>query len=119
VKTFGYARDPLCWISIVFYAANRWGLPAAWKTAFLRNHFNDLLFIPAALPLMLWLERRLGLRTTDAPPDWREVLFHLVAWSLAAEVVGPHLFHQATGDVWDVAAYAAGAVVATLYWRQA
>jgi hypothetical protein len=62
------------------------------------------------------VQRRLRLRTTDTPPDWREVLMHLVVWSVAAEVVGPHFFARATGDIWDVAAYAAGAVVATVFW---
>lgn len=66
---------------------------------------------------MLWLLRRLGQRTTDAPPDWREVLFHLVIWSFAAETVGPHLFRTATGDWQDAVAYTAGAAVATLVWR--
>lgn len=114
---FGYARDRLCWLACTFYAANRWVLPGAWKNAFLRNYFDDILFIPAALPLMLWLQRFLGLRPTDAFPDWKEVLFHLVIWSFAAEVVGPHLFRTATGDVWDVAAYTVGAIVAALAWR--
>lgn len=117
MKTFGYARDRLCWIACAFYATNRWLIPAHLKTAFLRNHFNDLLFIPAALPLMLWLERRLGLRDNDAPPDWIEVVLHLVVWSIAAEVVGPRLFKHAVGDIWDVAAYTAGAIVSLAIWQ--
>lgn len=44
---------------------------------------------------------------------------HLVVWSVAAEVVGPHLFAHATGDIWDVAAYTAGAVVAGVLWSAA
>ena len=114
---FGYGRDRLCWLACTLYAVNRWVLPATWKNPFLRNYFDDLLLIPAALPLMLWLQRRLGLRKTDAPPDWREVLLHLVIWSFAAEVIGPRLFQRATGDAWDVVAYAAGAIIATLVWR--
>jgi len=106
----------VCLISCAFYAANRWCLPATLKGPFLRNHFDDLLLIPAALPLILWLQCGLRLRTTDAPPDWREVLMHLVVWSVAAEVVGPHLFSHATGDILDVVAYTAGAVVATVIW---
>lgn len=116
MKKYGYARDPVCLISCAFYAANRWCLPATLKGPFLRNHFDDLLLIPAALPLILWLQCGLRLRTTDAPPDWREVLMHLVVWSVAAEVVGPHLFSHATGDILDVVAYTAGAVVATVIW---
>jgi hypothetical protein len=117
VNKFRYARDRLCGVACAFYAVNRWALPLSLKGAFLRNHFNDLLFIPAALPLMLWLQRKLGLRHTDAYPDWSEVLLHLVVWSVAAEVIGPRLFAHATGDGWDVAAYAAGALVSAMIWR--
>jgi hypothetical protein len=116
VTKYRYARDPVCFVACALYAANRWCLPATLKGPFLRNHFNDCLLIPAALPLILWLQRRFRLRLSDAPPDWREVLLHLVVWSIAAEVVGPRLFSCATGDIWDVVAYAAGAVVATVIW---
>ena len=118
MKKFRYARDWVCCVSCVLYATNRWGVPEEAKNEFLLDHFNDLLLIPAALPLMLWLERRLGLRETDAMPAWSEVLLHLVVWSVAAEVVGPRIFPHAVGDVWDVAAYTAGALVATLIWQR-
>ena len=116
MKKYSYARDPVCLTACVFYAVNRWCLPVALSGPFLRNHFNDLLLIPAALPPVLWMQCRLRLRVSDAPPARREVLMHLVVWSVAAEVIGPHLFARATGDVWDVAAYAAGAVVAAMFW---
>ena len=119
MKKYGYARDPVCLVACAFYAANRWGLPATLRGPFLRNHFNDLLLIPAALPPILWLQRRLCLRHSDTPPNWQEVLLHLVVWSVAAEVVGPHLFAHATGDICDVAAYSAGAAVATVLWSAA
>ena len=109
----------MCLVSCAFYAVNRWCLPMDLRGPFLRNHFDDLLLIPAAIPLILWLQRRLRLRTSDAPPDWREVLMHLVVWSVAAEVVGPHVFSHATGDIWDVVAYTAGAVIATALWSVA
>ena len=118
MKKYRYARDWVCCVACVLYATNRWGVPEEMKNAFLRDHFDDLLFIPAALPLMLWLERRLGLRDTDAPPAWSEVLLHLVVWSVAAEVVGPRLFAHAIADPWDVVAYAIGALVATLIWQR-
>lgn len=119
MNAFGYARDRTCWLACALYAMNRWAVPAALKNVFLRGYFNDCLLIPAALPLMLLLERRLGLRADDSAPRWTEVLFHLVIWSVAAEVVGPRLFTRAQGDVFDVAAYAAGALVAMLAWGRA
>lgn len=119
MKAFRYARDPLCMAACACYALNRWVVPAGMKGAFLRNHFDDTLLIPAALPLMLWLHQRLGLRPVDARPTWPEIGLHFVVWSIAAEGIAPHLFAHATGDPWDVAAYAAGALVAGLVWQWA
>lgn len=117
MKRFSYARDPLCIAACACYALNRWLVPVAWKGWFLHGYFSDTLFIPAALPLMLWLHRQLGLRFNDRPPQWSEILLHWAVWSVAAEVVAPHLFTRATGDPWDVVAYAGGAVVSGLFWQ--
>ncbi|MCX6956162.1 MAG: hypothetical protein NTV51_28845 [Verrucomicrobia bacterium] len=119
MKRFAYARDPLCLLACAGYALNRWALrPVGWAAGpFMRGHFNDLLLIPAALPLLLWLQRRLGLRAADGPPSWREIALHLVVWSVAAEAIAPQLWHHATGDWLDVAAYATGAVVAGCWWH--
>jgi len=117
MKPYRYAFDPLCLASCFLYAVNPWCLPLAWKGTFLRNHFNDLLLVPAALPLLLGLHRRLGLRKSDTPPAAGEVLLHWAVWSVAAEVVGPRLFARATGDAWAVVAYGAGALLSAAYWR--
>ena len=116
---FRYLLDPACVTAMACYAANRWWVPATVKGAFFRGHFADVLLIPAALPVMLWLQRRLGLRDHDAPPDGREVWLHVAIWSIAAEGVAPCLFGRATGDLWDVVAYASGAVAALVYWKVA
>ncbi|MBI2515326.1 MAG: hypothetical protein HYV95_00265 [Opitutae bacterium] len=100
------------------YAINRWLIPLSLKGVFLRGHFADALLIPAALPPWLWVQRKTGLRHTDAVPGWTEIAWHLIIWSIAAEAVAPFLFARATGDVWDVVSYAAGAVVAGLYWQR-
>ena len=117
MKHFGYARDPVCVVACACYGVNRWLLPAAFRGAFMRNYFSDVLLIPAALPLVLWLQRRLGLRPADAKPQWSEIGLHLVVWSVAAELIAPHFFSRAAGDPWDVAAYAVGAFVSGLIWR--
>ena len=114
---FRYARDPVCLAACGGYALNRWLLPLALKGTFLRNYFDDTLLIPAALPLVLWLHVRFGWRPADARPRWSEIVFHLAVWSVAAEVIAPHLFARATGDPWDVAAYAGGALVSGLIWQ--
>jgi len=119
VRVFRYQFDPLCLLACAGYTINRWLLPSAWKGPFLQGHFNDLLLIPAALPLVLRFQRATGLRTHDHPPAWSEILLHLIVWSLAAEVIAPWLFSRATADLADVAAYAAGAVGAGLLWQRA
>ncbi len=116
MNRFRYALDPLCLIACTAYALNRWLIPTAWKGWFLQNYFNDTLFIPAALPFILWVQRRGGLRLTDDRPQWSEIIFHLLVWSVAAEVVAPHFFAHAHGDPWDVVAYSGGALLAGWYW---
>ena len=118
MNRFRYAFDPLCLLACAAYGVNSWVVPHAWKGWFLKDYFNDILFIPAALPLILWLQRRFGLRTIDARPEWSEIVFHLVVWSIAAEVIAPKLFAHAVGDPWDVVAYAGGALVAGLIWHR-
>ena len=119
MKRFGYFRDPVCVLACSGYALNRWVLrPLGWAGGpFMRGHFNDLLLIPAALPLLLWVQRRTGLRTHDTPPTWGEIALHFVVWSIAAEAIAPLFISRATGDWLDVAAYAAGAVVAGCLWQ--
>lgn len=117
MNRFRYAGDRLCLVACGLYALNRWLWPLAWKTPFLRYHFNDLLFIPAALPPILWLHRQLNWRPAEAWPTWREIGEHLAVWSIAAEWIGPKLFAHAVSDPWDVLAYAVGALVAGLLWR--
>jgi len=119
VRRFRYLADPLCLVACAAYGANRWLVPFSWKGAFLLGHFNDLLLIPAALPPWLWVLRRLGLRNDDTTPTWSEIALTTLLWSIAAELVAPHLFAHAVGDRWDVAAYTGGAVAAGLLWQRA
>jgi hypothetical protein len=118
MKVFRYGGDILCIAACAAYAVNRWMLPDAWRTAFLREHFNDALLIPAALPLILWVQRRLGLRSDDRPPGWREIATAFALWSVAAEIVAPLLFARATADWRDAVAYAGGALIAGLWWQR-
>ncbi len=117
MKRFAYALDPLCLTACALYALNRFYLHAHTHSAFLHSYFNDLLLIPAALPLALWIQRKLQLRRDDAPPRWTEIALHLLAWSLAAEFIAPFLFARATGDPRDLLAYTAGALLAGCWWQ--
>lgn len=118
MRRFRYGADAVCIASCAAYAVNRWAIPGALKGFFLRGYISDVLFIPAALPLMLWVYKWLGLRVDDASPRWGEILLHLIVWSVAAEVVAPGIFSRAIGDPWDVVAYAVGAGVAGWIWHR-
>ena len=85
----------------------------------MHDHFNDLLLIPAALPWVLWAQRRLGWRDHDRGPTNAEIAQHLVIWAVICEGIGPLWVAHATADWRDVIAYVVGAVFAALWWRTA
>ncbi|MCC5022584.1 MAG: hypothetical protein J6386_07205 [Candidatus Synoicihabitans palmerolidicus] len=118
MKPFGYARDALCLSAIAFYALNRWGLKPQVHGGILHDHFNDVLLIPAALPLVLGVQRLLKWRDQDGPPTPGEITLHLVIWSFLCEVAGPRFVDHATADWWDVVAYLTGGLLAGLWWQR-
>jgi len=115
---FRYLRDPLFLIGCTAYALNRWLIKRHVHTGFFHSHFNDCWLIPCALPPVLWLHRRLGLRSHDLPPQVSEILSHLVFWSLLFEWIGPKFVRGTTGDPLDVLAYVFGALLAGLWWQR-
>lgn len=124
---FGYLRDRVCQISLAAYAFNHLVLVPrlagfilahlTWAWPFLHSHFDDLLLMPAALPVVLWLQRLMGLRNHDLPPSWLEMWAHLAVWSVMCKVVGPLCLHVGVADPWDVLFFAAGGLFAVLWWR--
>ena len=115
---FRYWRDPICLAACAAYIVNRWLLlPHFAMGPLMRGHFSDCLLIPAALPLVLWLQRRLALRTHDGVPTGKEILLHLAIWAFITEGAGPFLTHHGTADWRDVAAYSAGAAACYVFWR--
>lgn len=117
MKPFGYWRDPACWLGCLLYALNRWLLKPRVDSGFLHSHFNDLLLIPCALPLLLFIQRKLNWRQHDAPPTAGEIFGHVLVWSVLFEWLGPHLM-RTVGDIRDVLAYCAGAALAALWWHR-
>jgi len=116
---FRYALDPLCLLACFAYALNRVVIEPSTSSAFFHGTFNDLFLIPAALPPVLWLQRLLGWRAHDLPPTPAEIFGHWLIWSVVCEGLGPLLFPRAVADWRDVIAYAAGALVAGLWWNRA
>jgi hypothetical protein len=118
MSRFGYLRDPLFLAAATSYVLNRCWLKTVVRSPFLQGHLNDLLLIPAALPVILWVQRVVGLREHDLVPSWAEMVLHLAVWSVICEFIGPHWLHHGTADAWDVVAYAAGGSVACFWWNR-
>jgi hypothetical protein len=117
VRAFRYCGDPLFLAGCALYALNRWGLKPLIDSAFLHNWFADVLLIPCALPPLLWLQSRFGIRPRQKSPAWQEIGFHLAIWSVLFEVAGPLICGHAVGDWRDVLAYAGGGLIAGWWWN--
>ena len=112
--------DPICLAAWSAYFLNRFWLAPQFgaQLPFLREHFNDSLLIPAALPLLYWARFCVGLREENSPPNWREVLLWCAGWSLIFEWFGPRYLHYSVGDWGDVAAYFIGGIIAAAWWNR-
>jgi hypothetical protein len=118
LNPFGYWRDRLFQGCCGLYALNRWGLQPRVHNAFLHRYFDDLLLIPCALPLLLYLQRRLKLRNHDGPPTAGEIASNVLLWFILFEVLGPHINLLRTGDPWKALVDAAGGALAWLWWHR-
>jgi hypothetical protein len=118
---FRYFTDPLCVGSLIVYAANRW-IFKPWDLCgeFGSYYLNDLLCLPLLLPIILYAQRRLGLRRHDAAPRLWEVIQHWLVFSVVFELVLPSYpqWFRTTADPLDVAAYLAGGIGAWLWWSR-
>jgi hypothetical protein len=117
---FRYCADPACISAGVIYVIGRWMLrPYGIGGDLLSGYLNDLLCLPLFLPLILYVQRRLGLRQHDLPPRMWEIIQHWLIFSLVFEIIlplSPHLF-RTTRDPLDSLAYLAGGLMAWLWWR--
>ena len=118
LRRFAYLRDGLFLAGCVLYAANRWLIKPWSAGGFFAWWFSDLLLIPCAAPVLLWIERRTGLRRHDNPPTAGEIGFLLVLWSVLFEWIAPHFISRATSDWRDIVAYAVGGLIAWAWWNR-
>lgn len=117
---FRFWRDPLCLGSWALYILNRFVLAPRFGTdfPFLRDHFNDLLLVPAALAPFLWARQKLGLRRAMNAPTWREIVVLTLLASIVFEGLGPKFVGHSVGDWRDVFVYWLGALVAGAWWNR-
>src|SRR5579871_823743 len=117
---FRYLVDPLFLLCVATYFGNRLVLKRIWEEGFVHEHLNDLLCIPFWVPIMLFSQRKLGLRDGDEPPRPGEIVIPLIVWSWAFEILLPMtrwLGNHCVADHLDVVYYTLGALVAGLFWR--
>jgi hypothetical protein len=74
--------------------------------------------MPTALPVVLWIQRLVGLRKNDCPPSWPEIFLHLAVWSVMCKVIGPLFLNVGVADPWDVLFFALGGLGAGLWWNR-
>lgn len=101
---------------MLLFAVNQTVVKPNTDGLFFRNHFNDLLLIPCAMPILLRLHHLFGWRD-DRPPTAAEIGGHLLLWCVLFEGAGPRLMRHATGDWLDVAAYLAGGTLSWFVWN--
>jgi len=118
--SFQYLRDPLFLVCFILYWVNRFLEDYDLSTPFLRSYLNDLLCVPFWIPIMLWVNRRLGLRRHDAPPLSYEIVIPLLIWVVVFEVILPstHIWRGvAVADPNDVLCYSLGGLIAARIWE--
>jgi hypothetical protein len=116
---FLYLRDPLFLACLLIYFVNRWFFKAIWSGGFVHDHLNDLICIPFWVSIMLWGQRRLGLRESDGPPLASEIVLPLFVWSWVFEFILPHsglVGDRASSDYRDILYYSFGAALAASFW---
>jgi len=120
VPRFKYLADPVCIGSVVVYLVNRiWLKPSGISGTFGSCYLNDMLCLPLFLPMILWLQRRMGLRVHDGPPRVWEVLQHWAIFSILVEVLLPRFpqYFRTVADPMDVVAYLVGGMMGWMWWR--
>lgn len=118
MRPFLWLRDPLFLAGCGAYVVNRCLVKPHVHTGVFHSYFNDLWLIPCALPPVLWLHRRFGLRGHDRPPQVSEIILHLLFWSALFEWLGPKILPHTTADPLDAVAYALGALLGGLWWQR-
>ncbi len=119
-RRFAYLRDPLFLVCLIVYFGHRALAAQDYSTPWLRAYLNDVICLPFWVPMILWGQRVLRLRTHDGLPTPLELIVPLVVWSLAFEVFLPNLEGWRTiafPDPGDIVSYAAGGLGAAIFWR--
>lgn len=119
-RPFRYFADPVCMASLALYALNRHVLkPHHIGGWFTHGYLNDVLCLPLFVPMILYVQRWIGLRRHDGNPSAWELFQHLVIFSVMFQVIIPRFPKTfiSAGDPYDMIAYLVGGILAGCYWR--
>src|SRR5271156_2051362 len=118
-EAFRYWRDPVFLISLATYAINRLLIKPNLHhySPLFHGHLNDTLTVPVALPIYLYVYRRIGFRPDDEPPRWWEVALHVAVWVVFFEWFGPAVLPHGVGDPLDDFSMAGGVLAAWALWQ--
>ncbi|MDC0267910.1 hypothetical protein OAK97_01240 [bacterium] len=109
--------DPFWLVSLFFYTGHRLWQYISPASGWMSSYWNDIWMLPCALPPVLCLYERLGLRRVDLQLSLPEILWHGLLWGMMAEWLGPMFFQHVTGDPWDLLAYGVGGGMLYLRWN--
>jgi hypothetical protein len=116
---FAYLRDPLFLVCFAAYWLHKLLVVCGLSNDWLRAWLNDVICLPFWVPIILWAQRRLGLRTHDGPPAAIELVVPLVIFAGVFEVWLPStrtFAGLAVPDPCDVLCYACGGLGSALFW---
>jgi hypothetical protein len=119
-RPFRYFADPVCIACLIIYPINRFYLkPHHIGGWFTHGYLNDVMCLPLFVPMILYLQRILGVRTHDGYPRIWELLQHWAIFAIVFQAILPRypkLFITA-GDPYDMIAYAAGGIIGWVIWH--
>jgi hypothetical protein len=118
-RRFGYWRDPVFLAGLAIYVINRTLIKPNLHhySPLFHGHLDDFLTVPVALPIYLFVYRRIKFRPDDEPPRWWEVACHVAVWMVFFEWFGPKVLHRGVADPIDDWSIAGGGVMACLLWQ--
>jgi hypothetical protein len=117
---FRYLKDPLFLMCFAAYGIQRCLKSFDLSTPFLCSYLNDLICIPFWVPIMLWGNKKLGLRRNDDPPEGFEIIIPLILWAFVFEVLIPGMPSWSIptwADPCDILSYCVGGLAAALFWK--
>ena len=86
---FRYLRDPIFLTCLAAYFLNRELEEFGLSPELAQCYLNDLICIPFWIPIMVWVLKKLGLRSHDRRPDVIEIGIPLIMFSVVFEVILP------------------------------